>query len=100
MFSELFGEYDKLLRLRLLDKEIEVPENNTLLRGLQYISPSTISYGQFCWNGACNNCTVTVRNGVCDSKRQACRLDVREGMHVTGVSSEIRRNLPPSSTAS
>lgn len=93
METDLYGEFEKLLRLRVLDREIAVPEGNSLLRGFQFASPRTISYGRFCWNGACNNCTVTVRDGSCDSKAQACRLDAQEGMQVTSVSGEIRRNL-------
>jgi hypothetical protein len=42
MYSEMFGDYKKLLKLGVLGKEIEVPENNTLLRGFQYASPETI----------------------------------------------------------
>jgi NADH dehydrogenase/NADH:ubiquinone oxidoreductase subunit G len=93
MDANLFGDYQKLLHVEVLGREIEVPEHNTLLRGLQFAAPETISYGRFCWNGSCNNCTVTVRNGSCESKGQACTMDAREGMHVTAVSGEIRRLL-------
>jgi succinate dehydrogenase/fumarate reductase-like Fe-S protein len=93
MNSNLFGDYQKLLHLEVMGRQVEVPENNTLLRGLQYLAPQTISYGRFCWNGTCNNCTVTVADGGCESKGQACRLDACEGMHVTSVSREIRRLL-------
>ncbi|HYR84425.1 MAG TPA: 2Fe-2S iron-sulfur cluster-binding protein [Terriglobia bacterium] len=93
MNSNLFGDYQRLLNVDVMGRQVEVPENNTLLRGLQYHAPQTISYGRFCWNGTCNNCTVTVKDGGCESKGQACRLDASEGMHVTSVSSEIRRLL-------
>ena len=93
MNTQLFGEYEKLLRVDVLGREIPMPERNTLLRGLQFASPATISYGRFCWNGICNNCTVTVHDGACESKGQACRLDASEGLQVTSVSSEIRRLL-------
>jgi hypothetical protein len=93
MYSDLFGEYDKLLRVRVLEKEIEVPEKNTLLRGFQFNSPHTISYGQFCWNGTCHNCIVTVREACGESKKHACRLNVCDGLQVVGVSSEIKRHL-------
>ena len=93
MDAALFGNYQALLRVDVLGREIEVPENNTLLRCFQFASPQTISYGRFCWNGSCNNCSVTVRNGSCESKGQACTMDAHDGMRVTAVSGEIRRLL-------
>lgn len=99
MYSELFGKFEKLLKVDILGKKIEVPENNTLLCGFQFAAPSTISYGRFCWNGSCNNCPVTVREGSCEQKKQACRVDACDGMTVVAVSSEIKRNLQPVITA-
>ena len=93
MDANLFGDYERLLRVDVLGREMTMPERNTLLRGLQFASPQTISYGRFCWNGSCNNCTVTVRDGACESKGQACRLDASDGMRVLSVSSEIKRLL-------
>lgn len=93
MGADLFGDYEKLLHVDVLGREIEMPEHNTLLRGLQFAVPQTISYGRFCWNGSCNNCTVTVRSGECESKGPACRMDACDGMHVTSVSGEIKRLL-------
>ena len=93
MKADLFGDYEKLLRVDVLGHEMEMPERNTLLRGFQFAAPETISYGRFCWNGSCKNCTVTVRDGSCESRGQACTMDAREGIHVTAVSGEIRRLL-------
>ena len=93
MNTELFGDYEKLLNVNVLGRAIEVPERNSLLRGFQFAAPQTISYGRFCWNGSCNNCTVTVRNGRCESKGLACTMDTHDGMQVTAVSGEIRRLL-------
>ena len=93
MNVDLFGDYQKLLRVDVLGREMEMPERNTLLRGFQFAAPQTISYGRFCWNGSCTNCTVTLHIGSCESKHQACRVATSEGMHVTAVSAEIRRLL-------
>ena len=93
MNAELFGDYQKLLNVDVLGRAIEMPEHNSLLRGFQFAAPQTISYGRFCWNGTCNNCTVTVRSGACESRGQACTMDTHEGMQVTAVSGEIRRLL-------
>src|SRR5437867_3397384 len=86
MNVDLFGDYQRLLRVDVLGRQVEMPESNTLLRGFQFAAPQTISYGRFCWNGTCNNCTVTVRDGACESKGPACVMDAHEGMHVTSVS--------------
>jgi NADH dehydrogenase/NADH:ubiquinone oxidoreductase subunit G len=93
MDSELFGNYEKLLHVDILGRQLEMPEHNTILRGLQFAAPQSISYGRFCWNGTCNNCTVTVRNDSCESKALACRMDACDGMHVTSASPEIKRLL-------
>ncbi len=93
MDANLFGNYERLPRVDVMGRELTAPERNTLLRGFQFASPETISHGRFCWNGSCNNCTVTVRDGACESKGPACRLNASDGMHVTSVSSEIKRLL-------
>jgi hypothetical protein len=93
MNADLFGDYQKLLHVNVLGRAVEMPEDNSLLRGFQFAAPEKISYGRFCWNGTCNNCTVTVRAGLCESKGQACTMHAHEGMQVTAVSGEIRRLL-------
>jgi hypothetical protein len=93
MDANLYGDYQKLLSVEVLGRWMEMPENNSLLRGLQYVVPQTISYGKFCWNGSCHNCTVTVRSGECESKALACRMDTSDGLHVTSASPEIKRLL-------
>ena len=93
MYSELFGDFTKLLKLGVMGCEIQVPERNTLLRGFQYASPDTISYGRFCWNGTCKNCTVTIRRGEEDTKSQACLTDACEGMQVVRISRELVSRL-------
>ena len=93
MNSEVYGYYEKLLRVTVLGKQFEMPENNTILRGLQFAVPQMIPLGRFCWNGDCRTCLVTVRYGAEDSLGLACQMDVRDGMFVTSVSPEIQRLL-------
>lgn len=93
MDANLFGDYEKLLQVDVLGRSMQMPENNTLLRGLQFVAPESIPYGRFCWNGSCHNCAVTVRNGACESRVLACMLDTCDGMHVTSASPEIKRLL-------
>ncbi len=93
MDANLFGDFKKLLRVDVMGRVILMPEENTLLRGFQFASPESVSYGRFCWNGTCNNCTVTVRQGSRETKGPACRLDAADGLCVTSISSEIKRLL-------
>ena len=93
MEAELFGNYEKLLHVDVLGRRFEMPENNTILRGLQFAAPQSISYGGFCLNETCNNCTVTVRSDSRESKALACRMDACDGMHITSASPEIKRLL-------
>jgi hypothetical protein len=90
MDSEAYGKFEKLLHVSVLGRQMEMPENNTILRGLQFVAPHLIPYGRFCWNGDCKNCFVTIRNGACESNGLACELDVQEGMDVTSASTEIQ----------
>src|SRR5437588_4198489 len=46
----LFRPFLRLVRITILGKEFEVPENNPLLRCFQYLAPEQVSYGRFCWN--------------------------------------------------
>jgi hypothetical protein len=93
MDSEAYGKFEKLLHVSVLGRQLEMPENNTILRGLQFVAPHLIPYGRFCWNGDCKNCFVTIRNGACESSGLACELDVHDGMDVTSASTEIERLL-------
>jgi len=90
--TTLFQPYDKLVKITLLGREAEVPENNTLLRGMQYLAPEGISYGRFCWNEDCQYCRVTYDLGERSTPRAAlaCKLLVEEGLRVKEVTTEIR----------
>ena len=50
-------------KIKLKGKELEIPENNMLLRGLQFLAPENVSYGRFCWNEECQYCRVTYDSG-------------------------------------
>lgn len=88
--SELFEPFDKLVGIEILGHQVEVPENNRLLRCFQYLSLKTISYGDFCWNGECTNCQVWYHRAgeteANDKPALACRLTVFEGMVITRLS--------------
>jgi hypothetical protein len=90
--TTLFRPYDKLVKITLMGSEVEVPENNTLLRCLQFLAPESVSYGRFCWNEDCQYCRVSYDLGEGTPTRAAlaCKVLVEEGMRVKEVTTEIR----------
>ncbi len=90
---DIFEPYERLVTVHICGKPREVPENNTVLRGLQYLDVEAISYGDFCWNGECLNCQVWIRNGDKEKAVMACRTDVVEGMEIVRLSEQIEAEL-------
>ena len=88
--SDLLDPYERLLRIEVLGRAVEVPESNTLLRCFQFLSVNTISYGDFCWNGDCTNCQFWYHDAgqteEHDRTALACRHKVRDGLVVTRLS--------------
>jgi hypothetical protein len=96
--STLYRPFARLIKIAVQNKQFEVPENNALLRCLQYLAPNDVSYGRFCWNEDCQYCRVTfdLGEGTPERAALACKLMVQEGMRVREVTTEIRyclRNL-------
>lgn len=91
MDSTLLDDYEREIRVRIGGKEFMVPENNTLLRILQYLS-CEISYSRFCWNGDCHNCIFAYRSGALEKKALACRVKVAEGMEILDLPEGISFN--------
>jgi predicted molibdopterin-dependent oxidoreductase YjgC len=83
---EMFEPFERLVKITLLGAEREVPENNSILRGLQYLDMEAISYGDFCWNAECINCQVWIKNGDKAKAVIACRTNVEEGMEILRLS--------------
>jgi len=61
--NDIYEPYSRLIPIFYKGKEYKVPENNTLLRVLQYLN-SEVAYGNFCWNGDCRNCQIVIRRDV------------------------------------
>ena len=93
--TTLFRPYARLVKITVLGKEFEVPENNSLLRCFQYLAPEPVSYGRFCWNEDCQYCRVSYDLGEGTPTRAAisCKLMVQEGMRVKEVTMEIKYSL-------
>jgi hypothetical protein len=92
--SDLLDPYERLVSIEILDKRVEVPEKNRLLRCFQFLSLNTISYGDFCWNGDCTNCQIWYhlegQARESDKPALSCRIDVIEGMVITSISPFIK----------
>lgn len=86
---EIFDPYDRLIEIEICGKKYAVPENNSILRCLQYLDMEAISYGDFCWNGECLNCQVWIKNGDKEKALIACRANAFEGMEIVRLSEQI-----------
>jgi len=53
--SAVLEPYEKLITVMINGRAYEVPENNTLLRVLQFMNLE-LAYSKYCWNGDCRNC--------------------------------------------
>lgn len=88
----LFRPYERLVKISVLGTRVEVPENNILLRALQFVCPDTIPYGRFCWNEECQYCRVIVKGlDGRDHKVLACKVLARDDMEITWMDEELRR---------
>ena len=87
--DDIFEPYEQLVKIKLLGVEREVPENNSILRGLQFLDMESISYGDFCWNGECLNCQAWIKMGDKEKAVIACRTNVQEGMEIVRISKEM-----------
>jgi NADH dehydrogenase/NADH:ubiquinone oxidoreductase subunit G len=86
---DMFEPYERLIEIEILGKTYSVPENNSILRCLQYLDMESISYGDFCWNGECLNCQVWIKNGPKEKAVIACRTNAIEGMQIVKMSDQI-----------
>jgi hypothetical protein len=90
----LFESFDDLVEIEVCRSKAMVPENNKLLRCFQYINMERVSLGDYCWNGECTNCQIWYRADDGEIKSAlACRLYVRPGMIITGLSACLNTDL-------
>src|SRR3990172_13046900 len=92
--SGLLEPYERLIPIEVLGRLLEVPDNNLLLRQLQFLAPE-IGFGKYCWNGECRYCEVTYRreSDGAELSALACRVKGFPGMCVTKLAAEVRYNL-------
>ena len=88
----LYRPYDRLVNIDIAGRAFQVPENNSVLRALQYLAPEDVAMGRFCWNEECQYCRVVYDLGEDTPKRNAlaCKLGVLDGMRLRELSLELR----------
>lgn len=92
--AEIYEPFDRLVTIVVLDRVFRVPDNNLLLRQLQYVAED-VGSGRYCWNAECRYCEVHYRRPGDPSEHAglACRLRGFDGMRLVRVAPEIRYNL-------
>jgi hypothetical protein len=92
--SDVYEPWERLIRLVVLGKVLEVPEKNLLLRQLQYVCED-VGMGRYCWNAECRYCEIhyTRPDDPAEHVGLACRLRGFEGMRITKLAAEVRYNL-------
>lgn len=87
---EIFEPYDRLIEITICGENKLVPENNSILRCLQYLDMDRISEADLCWNGECIDCQVWIKVGDKEKALMACRADAHEGMEIVRLSEALR----------
>lgn len=88
----LFGEIERFVGIKILNKDFQVPDKLELLRVFQFLDFS-IDYARLCWNGSCKRCVVKFENGpgpAPSGEALSCRLKACEGMNLTRLPSAIK----------
>jgi len=88
-FTDILEPYERLIDVNICGRNVEVPENNSILRCLQFLDNENISSGDLCWNGNCINCQVWIKNGEKEKPVMACRTKAVEGMQITRLSKAL-----------
>ena len=89
----LYEPYSKLVKLKILGREFEVPENNSLLRCFQFVDPDAVAMGNFCWNGQCRNCLTTLRRDGLSQVCLSCRTTVKAEDSLEDISTDVAHVL-------
>jgi hypothetical protein len=85
----LFGNIERFIKIKILDKEFEVPEKLELLRVFQFLD-FQIDYARLCWNGSCHRCTIQYENKDQKLEAMSCRLKCSENMKLTKLPPTIK----------
>ena len=86
---EIFEPYEKLIDITIAGRTVSVPENNSILRCLQYLNMDSVSDSELCWNGDCLECQVWIKAGDKEKAVISCRTNADPGMEITRISDRI-----------
>ena len=88
----LYEPFTRLVEITIEGKTFEVPENNIILRCVQYIVDEDVVPGRFCWNNECGNCEFSFRIGGETSvgRARGCQTLVQEGMALFDLTPDLR----------
>ncbi|MDM7923312.1 MAG: 2Fe-2S iron-sulfur cluster-binding protein [Pyrinomonadaceae bacterium] len=87
--ADILEPFERLIDVEICGAKVQVPENNPILRCLQYLDIEKISNADLCWNGDCLNCQVWVKAGNKEKALIACRAKIEDGMKIVRMSPEI-----------
>jgi hypothetical protein len=92
--ADVYEPWQRLVKIVVLGRVFEVPENNILLRQLQYVAED-VGMGRYCWNAECRYCEVHYQRpgDPAEHSGLACRLRGLDGMRLVEVSAEIKWNM-------
>jgi hypothetical protein len=85
---ELFGRYRALHRIDVEGRSELVPEDNVVLRALQYLEMYArtvrMPWRDYCWNNTVGCCEMSYRDGpgMPEKKGRACIVAARPGMEI------------------
>lgn len=92
MAPDIFEPYDRLIEIECAARKLLVPENNSILRCLQFVYMESITEADLCWNGDCMNCLVEIDERGARRSVIACRTKACSGMLIVSLSSELARH--------
>ena len=88
---ELLDPYQRLIQIRVEGRDYEVPENNSILRMLQYLDVDLYPC-RLCWNGECDNCFVTLEDPATlqETTARGCDTVGFDGMTILRIPKDAR----------
>jgi len=86
---EIFNPYERLIEITVRGEKRQVPENNSILRCLQFLDMEKISQADLCWNGECSDCQVWIRKGDKEKAVMSCRTTATEGLEIIRISDAL-----------
>ena len=90
--GSIYDPFAKLLDIQIEGRSFAVPENNILLRCIQFIVDEGVVLGRFCWNNECGNCEVTLQTADQPEPQRArgCQTLVQAGMTLSELTPDLR----------